>query len=791
MTAPIGGSSPEGNSGGAVYVDVLPDFKGFAPRFMARIRRLSRSEKVVVPATIDPEHFAKETGRRLRGNRSHFVKVGEEIGDQLSKGASRGFRKFFLDSAWKKRADSSLATFGKRFGTSLKESTVGALQAVPGMLGPIGVAIAGVIAAAMAPAVAAAIGAGLLLAVGGGFLAAGIAAAITNKRVAKAWEKFGKDAKKTFEKMGKPFEQPMIRAAATFTKALKQAEPTLTRISKSLAPIVDKLAPAIAQMALNMLPGIEAMVKASLPLFETVAKFLPEIGKSISQFFGVIAASGPEANIFLRDMFGFLRVIIPWIGQQIALLIRKYTMLRIAVIAVADWIKKTWAAVVRWWTGTIVPSWTQSLDKVMGFFRRMADSITKAKNQAQAVWQAITNWWTGTIIPAWRRSIDTLTGFFRGIARFVTDTIPSAFRSGVSKAMQWWDGLREAAKKPIVAVVGFVNKGLIGPWNWIVDKLGVGSRINEFAPPFRNGGQVPGRMGLRRKDNMIAQVQSGEFFMPVDRTRQYLPILESMRQGQFPLPKYEDGGIAGLLSGPANWVTSKISGPLQDLKNSVGSNQAGQIMLGMADKGKGLLAEKVKSTVSNMFNFEGSGSFTGHRKGVSVGGLQGPILAALAELTAAFGPAVTLISGLRPGSRTLSGNLSYHAGGRAIDIPAVFAVASYIKARWGPQIKELISPWNSLNMNNGRPHAYSGDVYDQHAGTGRFKGNAHIHFALADGGLVGYSQRTGLRSDSHWDNLGKGTPRNQVNELNINYAPNVPTEEALFRTFQKLELLYG
>jgi hypothetical protein len=50
--------------------------------------------------------------------------------------------------------------------------------------------------------------------------------------------------------------------------------------------------------------------------------------------------------------------------------------------------------------------------------------------------------------------------------------------------------------------------------------------------------------------------------------------------------------------------------------------------------------------------------------------------------------------------------------------------------------RELITPWNSLNIQNGRRHAYSGDVYAQHAGTGRWKGNRHNHWAMANGGTI-------------------------------------------------------
>jgi hypothetical protein len=124
--------------------------------------------------------------------------------------------------------------------------------------------------------------------------------------------------------------------------------------------------------------------------------------------------------------------------------------------------------------------------------------------------------------------------------------------------------------------------------------------------------------------------------------------------------------------------------------------------------------------------------FGGAHGSVGAGGLHADILAVLAAIRKEFG-SVRLISGLRPGAHTLSGNLSRHAVGEAIDIPAVYGMTRWISQTFGPRLRELISPWNEWNILRGRHHVYTGDVYAQHAGTGRFKGNAHTHVAYAGG----------------------------------------------------------
>lgn len=91
-------------------------------------------------------------------------------------------------------------------------------------------------------------------------------------------------------------------------------------------------------------------------------------------------------------------------------------------------------------------------------------------------------------------------------------------------------------------------------------------------------------------------------------------------------------------------------------------------------------------------------------------------------------PGARLHSGFRPGSITATGNLSYHALGRAIDITPDMGMFNWIAQNY-PGSRELIfSPANGRQRWNGRPHMYSeptrGDHWD------------HIHWAMARGGIL-------------------------------------------------------
>jgi hypothetical protein len=47
--------------------------------------------------------------------------------------------------------------------------------------------------------------------------------------------------------------------------------------------------------------------------------------------------------------------------------------------------------------------------------------------------------------------------------------------------------------------------------------------------------------------------------------------------------------------------------------------------------------------------------------------------------------------------------------------------------------KELITPWQSLNIHNGGRHQYSALIENEHNFAG---GNAHDHWAMANGGVI-------------------------------------------------------
>jgi TP901 family phage tail tape measure protein len=96
-------------------------------------------------------------------------------------------------------------------------------------------------------------------------------------------------------------------------------------------------------------------------------------------------------------------------------------------------------------------------------------------------------------------------------------------------------------------------------------------------------------------------------------------------------------------------------------------------------------------------------------------------------------PGMPVYSDYRPGAITITGNKSYHGFGRAVDFAPSRPLAEWINMHFMRATKELITPWQSLNIHNGSRHAYSALVENQHNFAG---GNAHDHWAMKNGGTI-------------------------------------------------------
>jgi hypothetical protein len=258
------------------------------------------------------------------------------------------------------------------------------------------------------------------------------------------------------------------------------------------------------------------------------------------------------------------------------------------------------------------------------------------------------------------------------------------------------------------------------------------SKARANAHGYATGGPVYGQ-GTRTSDSIQAWLSNGEFVQPTDAVEHYgMPIMEALRTRkldkaviQEALP--DDGhGFATGGSHSKNCPSCATGGH----RLATGGRVDWPFPVDTSDT---LIK---KSWADDIGAIGGAAGGNGWRWQMAV-------------LRKQF-PGLQLISGPRPGAVTLSGNRSYHAVGRAVDLPPRRDVASWIRSTYGGRTKELITPYNDLNLHNGRPHRYTGAIWNQHNFAG---GNAHDHWAFKDGGLVDLMKMMGM------DNL---APRQQA-----------------------------
>lgn len=246
-------------------------------------------------------------------------------------------------------------------------------------------------------------------------------------------------------------------------------------------------------------------------------------------------------------------------------------------------------------------------------------------------------------------------------------------------------------------------------------------------PGYATGGPVWGA-GTRTSDSIRAWLSNGEFVQPTDAVEHYgLPVMEALRSRKLDKATIEealpDGNRTEFSSGGEAHSNNCVSCASGGHKFAQGGLNAPYPV-------------SVKDTLINKdwaykyANMLGGGSGTG---GVAW---------MMAALRKQF-PGLPLISGFRRGSTTLSGNQSYHALNRAVDLPPRRDVAQWIRSNYGANTKELITPYNELNLHNGKPHRYTGAIWNQHNFAG---GNAHDHWAFKSGGLVDLMQMLNLNN---------------------------------------------
>jgi hypothetical protein len=361
--------------------------------------------------------------------------------------------------------------------------------------------------------------------------------------------------------------------------------------------------------------------------------------------------------------------------------------------------------------------------------------------------------YSAAIKPMW----DKVRPIFQLLGAFIQTHIAPGFRKGMEILGKIWDGLVEMTKRPIRFVVNTVlNDGILRAYNFIAKKFNVKPDDVRIDLPkgFAAGGAITGR-GRKGVDSELIYAAPGEHMwtarevdavgghaaMHALRSAALNGTLGFARGGPI------GDGIGDWLKRTAKTIGNKAGDAFQGITNflrdPVGSiKKVGEGLLAkMPDAGilgsvlKGI-ARKVFAgpieKIKDAFNFARSDD-NGGAGTPSVGGLGGS--AGMMRILRTVFPNLALYSGFRPGSITSSGNKSWHASNRAVDIPPRRDVFDWIYQHYFSGTRELIWLGDKYrNIQNGRHHKYSDALLNAHGVAGM--PNAHIHWAYDEGGWL-------------------------------------------------------
>jgi len=414
-----------------------------------------------------------------------------------------------------------------------------------------------------------------------------------------------------------------------------------------------------------------------------------------------------------------------------------------------DAMKQVTGAFIGWLQNTALPFIRKVFDAVKLATKIMKDYISarwdEIANKVRAVWNAI----AGPINALFKKAIDwvknQLNTFKIGWnilwdtvsnkVKSVWGAIKQAFNVGVQAVEKAWNRLKDTAKAPINFVINDIyNNRIRALWNKVAEKFGIKTRLDPIKG-FARGGVVGKGYGSR--DDQMAMLTRGEGVLTTAEMKK-LGGPKGFNEFRQAIAQYAHGGVVGGDGGGVGgWLKSLASRgkdiiqgvagtaikPLVNtIRNLINKGLSGGGFTGLMRGGANTILDKLVSWVS------------GKDKEVGQLGSQGGSIgwALMRTLIGLKFPGLHMISGFRPGARTLTGNVSYHALGRAVDYPPVRALAQWIYSTFGAKTKELITPWQDLNLHNGKPHHYTGAVWNQHNFAG---GNAHVHWAM-DGASV-------------------------------------------------------
>lgn len=511
---------------------------------------------------------------------------------------------------------------------------------------------------------------------------------------------------------------------------------------------------------------------------------------------GAIKAAWDFIYPIFVEVYGFIVDVLIATFQIFAKTVEIVFKLIWAAIKLAweHYIKPVFEAIWTWIKDTLIPWFEMLWGKVQDVWSWIGNKITDAyRAYVEPIFSAIWNWIKDTLIP-W---FESLWGKVRDVWDWIGDKITVVWERWISPAFDAmkravdsvkeaferakegigaaWDKVKQVVATPIVAVIDFVNDGIIKGVNTILEWAGV-STISPIKAPdsliqaargytnytaaqntygnsygpglggYADGGVLPGYSP--GYDNMrfagphgSLELSGGESIMRPEWTKVVgSDFVNSMNAAA------RNGGISGVqkalgfanggimphgegdsfASGifdffmkPVDWLKGKFSAGLDRLRDNP--------LFAFAEGTISKIVSGIKDKIFNLIGFGSDASADGRARLAG----HGMPWKAIWGLVKARAPEAVMTSNYRPGARTAGyGNVSLHGLGRAIDIISGNMNATYAKViGLMPWTEALYSPAGNRQMRMGQFYRETNprtiaDHWD------------HIHLAMNKGGIV-------------------------------------------------------
>lgn len=296
-------------------------------------------------------------------------------------------------------------------------------------------------------------------------------------------------------------------------------------------------------MMLVVSEGLEPFIEPA----SMVADWMAENPVLVKVLVGALAVLAVGLGIAAVAMWAvnsaFFANPITWIILGVVALIAAIVALAMNWDSIVAWISDVWGGFIDWASGVWEDFTTASSEIWEDFSKKLGEVGQAISDWWNDFWGGIGEFFTGTWDAikgageaAWTWIHDTATGIFDGMRDKVEDT----FESMKNTLKTIWDGIKAVFAAPINATIGFINKGIIGGYNWVAEKFGM-DKLGEI--PLLQGFASGGWTGPGGKYDIAGLVHADEWVL----TKEQVAALGGPKGVEswlaHDLDGYADGGL--------------------------------------------------------------------------------------------------------------------------------------------------------------------------------------------------------------------------------------------------------